>query len=89
MKPKRFGIGALLLLFSAGICRGEGLQIETSNAALQRLFDTAMERAAANLRDYADGRPYGRAADGFDALLYAGAFPLDCSRRQEIPALRG
>lgn len=56
MKPKRFGIGALLLLFSAGICRGEGLQIETSNAALQRLFGTAMERAAANLRDYADGR---------------------------------
>lgn len=55
-RTKRFGIGVLLLLFSAGICRGEGLQIETSNAALQRLFDTAMERAAANLRDYADGR---------------------------------
>ncbi len=43
-------------VIGAEFCPAGNVCMKTSNRGLQRLFDTAMERAAANLRNYTDGR---------------------------------
>lgn len=55
-RTKCFWTTVITIILSTSFCRGEDLRVVVSNPALQRLFDTAMERSAANLRDYVDGR---------------------------------
>lgn len=46
----------MFVVFSIELGWDGNLRVETSNCSLQRLFESIINRAEANLRDYADGR---------------------------------